>query len=151
MRAITLKHPWPFAIAHLGKRIENRGWAPHPRQLAPGEVFAIHGGAVPRYETDWLDVASIASDLFARFGRPAGMEHIPTKDLVLPGIVAVATFGGVLRKSDDPWFQGPCGWVLEGVRTFLPPIRCPGAQGLWTVPPRVLAELEARLPVPRAY
>ena len=46
MQAITLKHPWAFAIARLGKRVENRTWKPPNRLL--GQRIAIHGGAIPK-------------------------------------------------------------------------------------------------------
>lgn len=41
-RALTLWPEWVYAIVHLGKRIENRGWPP-PESLI-GQPFALHAG-----------------------------------------------------------------------------------------------------------
>ena len=41
-RVLTLKQPWAFAITYLGKRVENRVWAPNPAKL-PLRVM-IHAG-----------------------------------------------------------------------------------------------------------
>lgn len=46
--------------------------------------------------------------------------------------------------SPGPWFIGPYGWVLTDVVTLAEPVPCKGAQGLWTVPPEVLARLTPR-------
>jgi hypothetical protein len=47
MKAITIRHPWPWAICYMGKPLENRDWKPSPYQLKPGEKFAIHAGKMP--------------------------------------------------------------------------------------------------------
>lgn len=40
--AITLWPEWAYAVAHLGKNIENRTWEPPDGLL--GQMIAIHGG-----------------------------------------------------------------------------------------------------------
>lgn len=52
MRALTLRHPWAFAIAYLGKDVENREWSDELAHLNRihaelGQRIAIHGGAAP--------------------------------------------------------------------------------------------------------
>lgn len=60
MLALTLKHPWPWAICVAGKDVENRTWA--PRQLRRGDRFAIHGGKQPReHSSAWRDADSSKS------------------------------------------------------------------------------------------
>ncbi|CAB4191487.1 hypothetical protein UFOVP1229_36 [uncultured Caudovirales phage] len=46
MKALTLRHPWAFSIAHWGKRIENRSWKPWKEVV--GQRIAIHGGEIPK-------------------------------------------------------------------------------------------------------
>ncbi len=45
MKALTLRHPWPYCFARLGKDIENRSW-PFPGDLV-GQPIALHGGVMP--------------------------------------------------------------------------------------------------------
>ena len=42
MKALTVIQPWAWAIAHAGKRVENRTWGP-PRDVI-GQRIAIHAG-----------------------------------------------------------------------------------------------------------
>jgi hypothetical protein len=119
---LTLWRPWPILIAKGIKRIENRPWRPEPR-LQAGEWFAIHAGK--KYDID-------CSPLAVHLGIPP--ETFFDERLgAASSIVAVARFAGVVTKSDDPWFFGPFGWVLDQV-VPLDPIPCKGAQGLWVVP-----------------
>ena len=135
MRALTLKHPWPYAICRLGKRIENRTWPPSPKLLAVGDWLAIHGGAVPKgaaIEEAIRDVMRLEET--GRAGR-----FLPIGEVVMPGIVAVCRFGGTVRESDDPWFNGPIGWLLHELVVLPEAVPCKGAQGLWELPPDALA------------
>lgn len=128
MRALTLKHPWPWAICRLGKRIENRTWAPSQGLLKQGEWFAIHAGQIPR-RRDYSAAFNLADELTELHG----FEISATKGIFQTGIVAVTKFGGVVRESSDPWFDGPVGWLLS--RIFVcAPIKISGKQGLWLLP-----------------
>ncbi len=49
--ALTLHRPWPWAIIHGSKRVENRSWAP-PAWLI-GQRLAIHAGK--RWDADGAD------------------------------------------------------------------------------------------------
>ncbi len=142
MKALTLRHPWPWAICWLGKDIENRTWTPRPDQLKPGEQIAIHGGKAPQTKSgdievieaiDWMDSKGLVG------------THSCTKDHVVDpyasAIVAVATYDGAVRASASPWFIGPYGWHLDKVIVLSKPVKCRGAQGLWTMP----IDVEARV------
>lgn len=137
MRALTLKHPWPWAICHMGKRIENRTWFPSQAQLCVGDWFAIHGGKVPACDYPVLiEAASIA----AMLGR--GLGNL--QSCLMPGIVALARYGGDAEKENmeaDFWFEGPCGWLLNDVLVLPEVIPTRGAQGLWKIPDYVSAKL----------
>jgi len=130
VKRLTLKHPWPWAILVMGKRIENRCWSPSMR---PGERFAVHGGKVPTGD-DLMYTAAVATDILARFGLPGGILDVTLADVIRPGIVAVVTFRGVVYRSDDPWFEGPRGWLFDDVTPVEPAFQCRGSQGLWDAP-----------------
>jgi len=137
LRALTVWQPWAHCIAHLGKRIENRGWRPWAEMI--GQVIAIHAAA--RVNED--EEIQIAHHL-----EPLGFR-LPLLDTLPRGaIVAVARVTGYVVASDSPWFVGPYGWTLSDVIALPEPIACKGAQGLWNVPPdvaaRVLKSLEVR-------
>ena len=56
MKAITLIQPWSWAVAHGGKRVENRSWFPPKAML--GQRVAIHaGGKLDRAAVD--DVGTV--------------------------------------------------------------------------------------------
>lgn len=121
MRALTLKQPWAYAVTHLGKRVENRTWAP-PRSIV-GHDIAIHAGK--SIERD--SVRNLAADGY----------QLPER-YVTGAIVAVATVTGYctdadVMDADDEWYVGPVGWKLECVRRVRP-YCCNGALGLWQTP-----------------
>lgn len=138
MKALTLKHPWPWAIVCLGKRVENRRWTPARSQLREGDWFAIHGGKIPEgravdeflEDVDWI---------LARFDIPLPSARWKFR----PGITALARYGGFVTASDDPWFCGPYGWLLSDVLILPSAFQCRGAQGLWDVPGDVARTIEA--------
>lgn len=139
MKALTLRHPWPFAITAIGKRIENRTWQPSPKQLAIGDRFAIHGGVVPKNGSVAM-MRIVAEAITIMRQRGYTTETDPAIEIV-GGIVAIATFGGVVTESDDQWFDGSgFGWVLTDALVLPKPIPCKGAQGLWEVPDHLLKE-----------
>jgi hypothetical protein len=121
---LTLHRPWPILIAKGIKRIENRTWSPEPR-LQPGEWFAIHAGKT--YDDTCSPMAQrLGVDMEVFFDKKLGTES---------AIVCIAQYGGVVTKSDDPWFFGPpsLGWLLPKV-VAIDPIPCKGHQSLWDVP-----------------
>jgi hypothetical protein len=103
-------------IAHGYKDTEHRTWSSAPQTLA------IHAGA--RKPLD-----------------PGDGEDEPLRGLALPlgCIVAVADVVGCERTEDG------YGWVLRNVRRLAKPVPCRGAQGLWDLPPELLAAVERQL------
>lgn len=128
MKALTLWRPWPWAILHGGKRIENRSWAP-PASIV-GQVIALHAGK------RWDDDGALTIALRSRCMPDDEADH-PL------GIVGVARVSGFVTQSDDPWFVGPCGWTLDSVVALPQPIPVQGAQGLWWLSPEIAAVVEA--------
>jgi hypothetical protein len=142
MKALTLLHPWPYAVVRLGKRIENRKWKTTPNQLAVGEVFAIHGGAAPKGRA----LRAAESDLCHLRARQLAPLDLPIGSAVLPGVVALAFYGGAVTSSRNVWFSGPYGWLLSDVFALPEPVPCPGKQGLWDLPASALDRVRALVP-----
>lgn len=139
MKAITLKHPWPWAVCVLNKRIENRTWEPWPKQLKIGDWLAIHGGKWPTSQNEIGGIEDEANDLANDFKDRDFARNLHLADVkACSGIVAVCKFGGVVTESDDPWFEGPFGWLLNDLVVLRKPVPCKGAQGLWDLPEDVL-------------
>lgn len=141
LKALTLWRPWPAAIIHGGKRVENRTWTP-PREML-GQDIAIHAGLR-------VDDGAVRA---VRFSGSVGADLLPGPT----GIVAVVRLVGWIDERTHPrtcagvsaedarcvansvWFDGPVGWVIDTVRPLAEPVPCRGAQGLWTVPDEVAA------------
>lgn len=128
MKAVTLMRPWGYAIAHLGKDIENRTWNCY---LQPGEELAIHSGK------KWDDAA------LPYIWKNAGIIDLPLEAQLGGVIIAIARFDGNCTRSNSPWFMGPIGWKLSNVQV-IEPVDCRGAQGLWTVPADVAEVVQSQ-------
>ncbi|WP_407540488.1 hypothetical protein Q0M94_03555 [Deinococcus radiomollis] len=176
MKALTLRAPWPFAIAYLNKRTENRDWDPRtaelmglPWILKAGEPIAIHGGTPPKrgknkgwreFEAGFEAMVEMAGGMLTPEAEaylkgvmdsgPMQLEHF-----ILPGIVAVVTVTHATRGTplDDPWaIPGQLHLLLNPVFTLPTPVQCAGSQGFWTVDEETEYQVErqiARIPVPK--
>lgn len=136
MKALSLSQPWAAVVAAGFKKIENRPWKPTARNLGQGmtlgERFAIH--AAKSYDHDAPHTLTLALEERWRSAR-----HLDVKG----AIIATARLASVVETSDDPFFFGPYGFVLDEIRELVEPIHCRGALGFWPVPEDVLARMEA--------
>lgn len=173
MKALTLRHPWPFAVCFLNKRVENREWDQRLEELfgvrhLVGEVVAIHGGAAPTRplrrkleslspKNPWreftADLGHIRANILggelpdeaAQYLARTCPGGLTPECFILPGIVAVATVSGTSRASRDRWAaQGCLHILLDQVITLPEPVECRGAQGLWEVPEVIEQEVTRR-------
>lgn len=142
MLALTLRHPWVAAITDWSKRIENRTWRPYHA----GFWLGLHGGVPPKGKLR-NEASADLQTLIRRGLAPA----INLDDAIRPGMVGVVWVARVIHEDHkdepllkDPWFQGPCGWVLTEVVKFAEPIECRGGQKLWEVPSDVHEEMRRR-------
>ncbi len=129
MKALSIRPPWAHAIAHLGKRVENRTWATRYR----GPVL-IHASstkcAADLRELEEIVGAAINPDTF-----------------VSGAIIAVADLVDCVDGVEAPsrWTCGPIAWRLDNVRLLAEPVPVSGRLGLWTptstVMWRVLSQL----------
>ena len=101
LMAVTLHRPWAYAVAELGKDVENRSW---PCTLPPGALLAIHAGK------KWDEEG-------AAWIRRAVWDELPGLDSPLhpQGIIAIVAFAGNVTESDSLWFTGPLAWRLQDV------------------------------------
>lgn len=148
LRALTFWRPWPVAITHAGKRVENRTWAP-PKWII-GHDIALHAGKTVDEDTcaDLVEMLGVERDLLP---GPLGVVAVAK----LLGYISVKEDGERVRFGVDAdralqefasqFFGGPVGWVLDDVRPLAEPVFCRGAQGLWILPPDVDAAVRVQL------
>lgn len=152
IRGLTLRHPWPrmFLLDDEPKRIENRDWAPPKAML--GGLIALHGGLPPKpSDREYLkEIRGALSWVGDIFDDPDPVDVFTDEDLLsefcVSGIYGVARLADVVTVSDDPWFAGPFGWVLQDFVAIDPPLpdRSPSHRGLWMIEDGTLAELRGR-------
>lgn len=131
-RALSVRNPWAWAIAHEGKNIENRSWSA-PDALI-GERIAIHASRYPghvKMADEWEAFA-----LFCEVRRLELLHRVTLRKLEESSgaIVATAALVRVVTKSENPWFVGPVGFELNHVIALREPIPCKGALRFWRVP-----------------
>ena len=143
MKALTLHPEWAHAIAHLGKRTENRTWRP-PEALI-GQRIAIHAGASigGGRGRDAEDVALNAISRIAGAWVCAG-------DVRRRAVVAVATIQSVDDDHRAPWdVAGQWHWRLSGVVTLASPVPVArGRLGLWRLDDHTEAAVIAAMETP---
>jgi hypothetical protein len=117
-RALSIRQPWAWLIAHGYKDIENRS-----RRTRFRGRFLIHASATMTradYAACMIFIASME-----------GTWRVPAPDL-LPrgGIVGEAEILDCVADSKSPWFTGEYGYVLANQKT-LPFHPCKGALGFF--------------------
>jgi len=152
--ALTLWPEWAYAVAHLGKDVENRSWAPPPYVFR--KRIAIHGGSSiggrSSAKTGFaLTAVRAMTDVAEMCGHDQARLRSITPGVISEegcGIVAIATIAGVWRSPQpERWYVGDNlhGWLLEDVIALPRPVKCSGAQGLWRIPPEVLERVREQL------
>lgn len=158
--AVSVHQPWALGISHLGKTVENRGWATKYR----GPV-AIHatlkwdaaGEQSPLVQSSWRD-------RFLPADPPPAKARLVRDSLWITygAVVAVADVVGCHLAGDfdhcsppgdlcSPWaVDSGWHWELADVRPLRTPVPCRGAQRLWRLPPEVDAAVHAQLAPARA-
>jgi hypothetical protein len=124
MKALTIRQPWAWAIAHAGKNVENRDWFTHYRG-----PLAIHAG--------------LGRDDIGEL--PRGVRRPSDEELTAGAIIAMADLVEVVEAIRSKWFEGTYGWVLANVRPLKKPVACKGSLGLWTPSSSVVRRVRAQL------
>lgn len=138
MKALTIQHPWAWAILHGGKKIENRTWACSHRG-----PLVIHAGK----STAWMDREN-PLDWPHRYGVALPQRGDLTFGAILGVVdlvysvplIQVENFAALDEWRFDRFREGPICWLLRNPRPFARPIPWKGAQGLWDVPDEIVRE-----------
>lgn len=130
MKAITVRQPWAYSIAALGKSVENRTWTTKRRGL-----IAIHAAsrwAGPDAHREVCDLADChVSDVRVT------AKHLGAVVAVVELVdvcTAMLTPGGTCDCG--PWVMGGhAHWRLANPRPLAVPIPYKGRLGLWGLTP----------------
>lgn len=149
MNAVTLYPPWPWAITHGEKRIENRGWAPSEPSLVRGDELAIHAAARQRFDDE---AVGYFEELQGQ-GLGGFREPVPHEGFAASAVVAVVRYWGFITKCPSPessqgvwWVPGTkCGWVFDEMTCLPSPVACRGRQKRWQVPLEVEELVEEQM------
>ena len=131
MKAMSIKQPWVHAILRAGKDIENRSWRRDFRGW-----LAIHASGQPIRGAE----------------LPCGLHTPDLATLDYSSICGVARVVDIVTESQSIWYWTPdddtvnYGWVLKDATPLQTPIPCPGALGLWEVPPDIFRAIQLQLP-----
>lgn len=142
MKALTIKEPFLWAILNAGKGIENRDW-PLPAWMLD-KTIALH--ASKHVSRDEYERSRMLIEEISGLRAP---EYVIARARRFGFVHGTARVVGQVTESDDAWFFGDYGFLLDDRRTIATPIYCKGALGFWDVP----AEIERRLkaaPTPSA-
>lgn len=122
MRALSVRQPWAWLIAHGWKPVENRN-----RRLSHRGPLLIHASLTfDRAGYEWVD-----ESIF--FGELPDLPLPMPDEFERGGIVGRAKLVDVVESHPSPFFFGPYGYVLEDPMPLpLHPYR--GMPGLFHVP-----------------
>ena len=159
MKALSVRQPWAWAIAHGHKDVENRSW---PTQWH-GRL-AIHASA--RWDEDGAFSRQVLRAVVehgqpgGRFDpplrvetfEPGGDPRILVRDPArfVPGaVIAIARLVDVCTATQGcgcgPWaIEGQCHWRLADVHPLAEPVACKGRLGLWDLPEEIEAAVLAQ-------
>lgn len=140
MKALSIKQPWAWLIAHGFKDIENRSWK-YP----------------PSYRGEMLIHASKSFDYEGYFWVLENFSYIPLPPPEITtnrreisavfnrgGFVGRCKLNDVVTESDSRWFFGPLGFVLSEQEP-IHFIKHPGQLGLFNPPAKILPEIHPKL------
>lgn len=124
MRALSIRQPWAWLIVQGHKPVENREWTTHYR----GPLL-IHASATVA-KRDYELTAAMVDEEF-------GITVPKLEVIERGGVVGLATLADCVQEMDNPWFTGPCGFVLTGAKP-LPFLPWKGGLGYFHVPAAAL-------------
>lgn len=169
MRGLSLWNPWPFAILHLGKRLENRSWTTcrYRGRIALHASKSARLAYSARTVREWIDAglmgdkdverllgahasrATVAQMTDVKLGREL-VAALPRGHVV--GVAEIVDWVGGLHEVferhaglERRWYWGGGAIVLDSVKVLDEPVACRGALGLWDVPGDVRETIEQQL------
>lgn len=150
MIALTVRQPWAFSIAALGKTIENRVWnTPHRGLLAVHAGAAWDGDRAARRVFELSGALVVKTDMSAIVAVVELVDvHHSTSCIRSPRERHLHPDGGF---TCSPWavgvgeVNGMWHWELAKVRRLAEPVPCKGTQRLWELPGDVEAAVLAQV------
>ncbi len=152
MKALSIRQPWAYLVAHGYKPVENRNNWQQPRFR--GEM-AIHASqSITRKEhldcVDFVVSCSLPGEIPPYQSYPLGMivAVVDVVDIIPPRGEDESYQHAFFRCPEgarDWWDQDQSGILVANVRRLTPAVRCKGMLGLWTVPPEIEAEVRGQL------
>lgn len=132
MKSLTISQPFAFLIADGQKPVENRSWPTNYRGS-----LAIHAGQGTQYLTkkeleNYTTGAIVATCELVTCLDVTNPSEKQRQELAAAGI-------GLDEILGHKHCEGPWAWVLAEVRPCNP-VPITGKQGLWDVPPALLAK-----------
>ncbi|RWF02946.1 ASCH domain-containing protein [Mesorhizobium sp.] len=123
--ALSVRQPWPWAIIHGGKDIENRDW---PTKIR-GRVCLHASKGMTRDEYE--DCLATVHHISLSHPFPPGLTLPAFDDLPRGGIVGTVEIAGCVTDSASPWFFGRYGFVLRNPEPLADVIPVKGALGFF--------------------
>jgi hypothetical protein len=125
VRILSVRQPWAHLIVAGLKRVENRSWS--TRWRGPVLIHAaLRPGETPVQQIERKFRITIPRDL------PRG------------GIVGMAGLADVITASNDPFFEGQCGFIMLNARQ-LPFMPIAGGLGLRIAPAALVEAVKPHL------
>lgn len=131
MRGLSIRQPWLHAIFHLGKRIENRGWA-NCSYRGPVLLHASKGCTRDEYDSAVYSIHEMRADIGAPRGTVPPLAELP-RGVILgiarivradrhpsEGVIQVCGIDGVTRSLD--WGRGYLGYRIASETADQPTI-----------------------------
>lgn len=126
MKALSIWEPWAYLIAHGFKTIENRTWPTSFR----GRIY-IHAGKQEDIGA-WRKLSRLP---IWKYLSTDGIVVVESWRRSLPRgfILGEVDIEDCITRSDNPWFEGPYGFVLRNPMPYEKPIPYRGRQGFFEV------------------
>ena len=164
MKALTLWPEWVWAVLHLGKRVENRGFQ-FPASLIRKTV-ALHAGkhvggrpgaVAYREGLECLVIMATRADWkvsgwtntgvpVVEFSKDGVVVRTDTTPIVTSAVVGTFCMDYRVQHGDcgHPGWKVPDAfwWPILNLEALPVPVDCKGAQGFWDLPEDVLARLK---------
>lgn len=137
MKALTVKHPWAWAIINGGKDVENRS---RPTKYR-GQIY-IHAGKSMAFDAFTFPALEKAERDYLTRGLRGPFDKINQIDLSTTGMVLGTVDVIDCHHSDDCREKNYCSewampdhyhWVLANPRPLACPFPETGKLGLWTL------------------
>lgn len=151
MKALSIRPPWAYMVIYgvpymlpirnpdgttrlepsgrvIIKNIENRAW-PLPKGFEVPQRIYIHVGKREDRLTD-----EIFYFCCKRVGLPlGGLMAMYSKYLARGAVIGEVTVTAQVMASNNPWFVGPYGFVLQNPKPYREAIPCRGQLGFFNL------------------